>query len=112
MAADERETSSPWRAGARVDEPLIVPTREGYDLWSQTYDDEDNPLIALEEAAFERLLGEVRGLTIADIGCGTGRHALAMAQSGAHVVAPDFSLGMLAKARAKGGATSIPRCAS
>jgi ubiquinone/menaquinone biosynthesis C-methylase UbiE len=44
--------------------------------------------------------------------CGTGRHALAMAQSGAHVVAPDFSLGMLAKARAKGGATSIPRCAS
>jgi 2-polyprenyl-3-methyl-5-hydroxy-6-metoxy-1,4-benzoquinol methylase len=95
MAADERETSSPSRAGSGVDEPMIGPTREGYDLWSQTHDDEDNPLIALEEAPFERLRGEVRGLTIADIGCGTGRHALAMAQSGAHVVALDFSLGTM-----------------
>src|SRR5439155_585261 len=45
-------------------EPRIVPTREGYDLWSQVYDDEDNPLITLETALVERLLGDVRGLTI------------------------------------------------
>jgi len=90
-----------------TDEPRVVPTREGYDLWSQIYDDEDNPLIALETASVEWLLGDVRGLTIADIGCGTGRHALAMAKAGAKVVALDFSVGMLAKARAKPDAPSV-----
>ncbi|HYS18494.1 MAG TPA: hypothetical protein VET45_16340 [Candidatus Binatia bacterium] len=38
-----------------TDEPRVVPTREGYDLWSQIYDDEDNPLIALETASVMRL---------------------------------------------------------
>jgi len=90
-----------------TDEPRIVPTREGYDLWSQVYDDEDNPLITLETAWVERRLGDVRGLTIADLGCGTGRHALAMAKAGGSVVALDFSAGMLAKARAKPGGTAV-----
>jgi SAM-dependent methyltransferase len=90
--------------GQSVSEPLEVPTREGYDLWSQIYDDEDNPLIALETAWVTRLLGDVRGLAVADVGCGTGRHAIAMAAAGARVVGIDFSPGMLAKARAKAGA--------
>jgi malonyl-CoA O-methyltransferase len=93
-------------AAENVRAPQVVPTREGYDLWAQIYDDEDNPLIALETLRFRSLLGDVRGLTVADIGCGTGRHALAMAEAGATVIAVDFSVGMLAKARAKlGGAT-------
>jgi ubiquinone/menaquinone biosynthesis C-methylase UbiE len=90
-----------------VSEPLDVPTREGYDLWSQIYDDEDNPLIALETAWITRLLGDVRGLAVADVGCGTGRHALAMAAAGARVFGLDFSPGMLAKARAKPGAGAV-----
>ena len=87
--------------------PHVVPTREGYDRWAQIYDDEDNPLIALETPLFRRLLGDVRGLTGADIGCGTGRHALAMAEAGARVIAVDFSGGMLSKARAKPHATTV-----
>jgi ubiquinone/menaquinone biosynthesis C-methylase UbiE len=90
-----------------MSEPLEVPTREGYDLWSQIYDDEDNPLIALETAWVTRLLGDVRGLAVADVGCGTGRHAIAMAAAGAHVVGVDFSPGMLAKLRAKPGAGAV-----
>lgn len=89
-------------------EPQVVPTREGYDLWSAIYDDEDNPLIALETARVRTLLGDVRGLTIADIGCGTGRHALGMAAAGARVIALDFSVGMLARARAKPGLAAVP----
>lgn len=54
-----------------------------------------------------RLLGNVRGLTVADIGCGTGRHAIAMSEAGAKVIAVDFSMGMLAKARAKPGAAAV-----
>jgi ubiquinone/menaquinone biosynthesis C-methylase UbiE len=79
----------------------ILSTREGYDLWATIYDEEDNPLIALEEAEVPRLLGDVRGLAVADIGCGTGRHALALAAAGAAVTAIDLSGGMIAKARAK-----------
>jgi ubiquinone/menaquinone biosynthesis C-methylase UbiE len=90
-----------------VSEPLEVPTREGYDLWSQIYDDEDNPLVALETAWISRLLGDVRGLTVADVGCGTGRHAITMAAAGARVVGIDFSPGMLAKLRAKPGADAV-----
>jgi malonyl-CoA O-methyltransferase len=79
----------------------VLPTREGYDRWAYIYDDEDNPLIALEEPHVAGLLGEVRGLSVADIGCGTGRHAVRLAAAGARVTALDFSEGMLEKARGK-----------
>lgn len=82
-----------------------VPTRDGYDRWSAIYDAEDNPLVAIEEPVVGSLLGEVRGLTLADVGCGTGRHALRLAGAGAKVTALDFSEGMLEKARAKAAET-------
>jgi ubiquinone/menaquinone biosynthesis C-methylase UbiE len=85
----------------------VVDTREGYDRWSHLYDVDGNPLIALEEKHFPHLLGEVRGLKVVDIGCGTGRHAARLACAGAKVVALDFSTGMLRKARAKFGAQHI-----
>jgi ubiquinone/menaquinone biosynthesis C-methylase UbiE len=44
---------------------------------------------------------------VADVGCGSGRHAIAMAAAGAHVVGVDFSPGMLAKLRAKPGAGAV-----
>jgi malonyl-CoA O-methyltransferase len=84
-----------------------LPTRQGYDRWAEIYDAEDNPLIALEEPLVAALLGEVEGLTVADIGCGTGRHALRLAAVGAAVTALDFSDPMLSKAQGKPGAGSI-----
>jgi len=41
---------------------------------------------------------------VADIGCGTGRHAVRWAVAGARVIAVDFSAAMLERARAKLGA--------
>jgi ubiquinone/menaquinone biosynthesis C-methylase UbiE len=87
--------------------PLVLPTDEGYDRWSEIYDSEGNPLIFLEEPQVQALLQDVRGLAIADVGCGTGRHAVRLAQAGARVTALDFSSGMLDKARAKPGAGSV-----
>jgi len=87
--------------------PLIIPTREGYDRWAEIYDVEQNPLISLEEPEVDRLLGDVGGLDIADIGCGTGRHAVRLAARGANVVGVDFSNGMLARAREKDGASDV-----
>src|SRR5512143_215063 len=85
----------------------VVPTQAGYDRWAEIYDDEDNPLVLLEERHIGSLAGDVAGLAVADIGCGTGRHALRFAAAGARVTAVDFSEVMLRRARAKPGAEAI-----
>ena len=51
--------------------------------------------------------GDVAGLDVVDVGCGTGRHALRLAAAGARVTAVDFSEEMLKQARAKRGATNV-----
>jgi malonyl-CoA O-methyltransferase len=85
----------------------IVPTQAGYDRWAEFYDDDDNPLVLLEEQHLAPLAGDVAGLAVADIGCGTGRHALRWAAAGARVTAVDFSEAMLQRARTKPGAAAI-----
>jgi hypothetical protein len=94
-----------------VSEPLDLPTREGYDLWSQIYDDEDNPLIALETAWITRLLGDVRGLAVADVGCGTERHALAIHQLSDYVIAATragFHIDHMRARRRRGAGRAVP----
>ncbi len=76
-----------------------LPTQAGYDRWSACYDDYPNPLIALEEPEVRAALGDVDGLDVLDLACGTGRHSLRLDSQGARVVGLDFSLGMLAIAR-------------
>jgi len=85
----------------------IVPTDVGYNRWAEVYDAEDNPLVLMEESKIAPLIGDVAGLAIADIGCGTGRHAIRLAIAGARVTALDFSEGMLVRARAKPGADAV-----
>jgi malonyl-CoA O-methyltransferase len=84
-----------------------VDTRDGYDRWARTYDDEGNPLLALEEPEADAALGDVAGLEVLDVGTGTGRHALRLSARGARVTAIDFSDEMLAQARAKHGAERV-----
>lgn len=98
---NEQPNFSPPPAAVRL------PTREAYDLWATIYDDEDNPLVVLEESHIRRLLPDVDGLQVLDAGCGTGRHSLLLSQAGAEVTAIDFSESMLAKARAKPGADQV-----
>jgi ubiquinone/menaquinone biosynthesis C-methylase UbiE len=94
-------------APASPEPPEILATRDGYDRWAEIYDDEDNPLIRLEERFLPGVLGDVRGLDLVDLGCGTGRHAVAATGAGANVTAVDFSEAMLARARAKPGAEAV-----
>lgn len=82
-------------------DPIHLDARSGYDRWAMIYDDELNPLVQLEAPVVREWLAGVRGLRVADVGCGTGRHALWLADAGAEVDAYDFSTGMMAKARAK-----------
>jgi ubiquinone/menaquinone biosynthesis C-methylase UbiE len=93
---------------AKPDQPIqVVPTQSGYDRWAQVYDAEDNPLVLLEEQHIGPLLGQVSGLRLLDVGCGTGRHACEWARQGAEVTAVDFSEEMLRRARSKPGADRV-----
>jgi malonyl-CoA O-methyltransferase len=85
----------------------VLPTQVGYDRWAEVYDGEDNPLILLEEEQLAKFADDLTGLVVADIGCGTGRHALRLSAAGARVTAVDFSKKMLARARAKPGAEAV-----
>jgi ubiquinone/menaquinone biosynthesis C-methylase UbiE len=95
------------RAGSEIGDMEILPTQAGYDRWAEFYDGEDNPLVLLEERHLGPLAGDVAGLMVADIGCGTGRHSLRLAAAGARVSAVDFSEAMLQRARSKAGAAVI-----
>src|SRR2546427_8762156 len=81
--------------------------RAGYDRWALVYDHDANPLPPLEEPLMREAIGDVRGVTVLDLGCGHGRHTLWLAAAGAVVIAIDFSEGMLAEARRKPGAASV-----
>jgi malonyl-CoA O-methyltransferase len=85
----------------------LSAVRTGYDRWAAVYDHDANPLQALEGPAVRAAVGDPRGRAALDLGCGTGRHALWLAEAGATVTAVDFSEGMLAEARRKPGAERV-----
>jgi len=85
----------------------LAKVRDGYDRWAMVYDDDQNPLQALEGPLVQQACGNVQGLRVLDMGCGTGRHTLWLAQAGAEVTGIDFSEAMLAKAHEKAKGYSI-----
>jgi len=82
-----------------------VEVVDGYDRWASTYEGEPNPLIRLEERLTLTLIGDVQGQRVLDLGCGTGRYCVLLAQLGATVIGLDPSQGMLEQARRKIGAS-------
>ena len=86
---------------------LAMDVRQGYDRWAPIYDHDANPLPPLEEPYVKQAAGDVRGKTVLDLGCGTGRHSLWLAAAGADVTGVDFSEGMLAEAKRKANALPI-----
>ena len=85
----------------------LAKVRDGYDRWAMVYDDDQNPLQGLEGPLVQQACGNVQGLRVLDMGCGTGRHTLWLAQAGAEVTGIDFSEAMLAKAHEKAKGYSI-----
>ena len=74
---------------------------EGYDRWAPTYDEEQNPLISLEENITLDLIGNVKDQRVLDVGCGTGRYCELLAKKGAKVMGIDPSSKMLECAKRK-----------
>ena len=74
---------------------------DGYNAWAATYDTDRNLTRDLDAAATRTTLAGMRPHSILELGCGTGKNTLTLAEIGGRVQALDFSAAMLAQARAK-----------
>jgi len=71
-------------------------------LWAESYDQQANPMLSLEQRIMEPLLPDLAGLDVVDIGCGTGRWLHALKRSGAgSLTGVDLSKEMLGRAQKK-----------
>src|SRR5260370_1725200 len=52
---------------------MAVSPSDVFDIWAQVYDEQPNPLLALELRFLGRMLPDVDGLDVLDAGCGTRR---------------------------------------
>jgi malonyl-CoA O-methyltransferase len=80
--------------------PILDPV-EAYALWAETYPAQaHNPVMRAEERAMLGLLpSDLRGITVVDAGCGSGRYVRhALARGAARVHGVDISPEMLARA--------------
>ncbi|HEY4966737.1 MAG TPA: class I SAM-dependent methyltransferase [Puia sp.] len=82
----------------------MVP-KEAYDIWSESYDlQPGNLMLDLDEQIFSGLIEpiDLKNKTVADIGCGTGRHwEKIYAKNPALVMGFDISAGMLQQLKHK-----------
>jgi ubiquinone/menaquinone biosynthesis C-methylase UbiE len=72
----------------------------GYAIWSDSYDEPGNPIVALEEEAVQGLLAELPPGRALDAACGTGRHARRLVELGHTVSGIDLTPEMLERASA------------
>src|SRR3954449_6510689 len=80
------------RAGELTSE---ADARTGYGAWSEGYDQQGNPIVALEEPAVRSLVESLPPGRALDAACGTGRHALRLAELGHDVTGFDVTPEML-----------------
>jgi SAM-dependent methyltransferase len=76
-----------------------IATLDGYRIWSDQYDTEANPLIAVEQPLVRAILETIPAGRALDAACGTGRHTAFLAGRGHQVTGVDVSPPMLARAR-------------
>ena len=104
MGRERLRAAGPWFIESLLvfDPEDLLTVRQGYSAWASLYDDDGNPLIALEGPAVRSWFGPVAGCRALDLGCGTGRHTEALLDAGASsVIALDLTPEMLARAIAK-----------
>jgi ubiquinone/menaquinone biosynthesis C-methylase UbiE len=85
---------------------FLISATEGYERWAATYDSFPNPLLVREQRHLVPLLGDLRGKTILDLACGTGRWLEILLRQGAAGVGIDCSTSMLRTARQKSAIAS------
>lgn len=70
-------------------------TQEAYNHWAQTYDSVLNKTRDLEETAAKHLLVDANFSQVVEIGCGTGKNTVWIAEKAQTLMAVDFSQEMI-----------------
>lgn len=73
----------------------VYNSAQGYDLFASMYDESFLHLNSFERGSLEKLLGNLKGKRVLDIGCGTGRIIQMLKDKGAEIVALDISKEMI-----------------
>ena len=77
-----------------------MPPQAAYAQWARHYPPRPhNALMEVEQQTVAALLPDVKGLTVLDAGCGTGRYIQMLKARGAFTVGVDLSAAMLSRAR-------------
>lgn len=75
--------------------------QNAYNLWAAQYDTNKNKTRDIEGIAMRQLLSGIDFKTCLEIGCGTGKNTVWLAENCEHITAADFSEAMLLKAQQK-----------
>jgi ubiquinone/menaquinone biosynthesis C-methylase UbiE len=86
---------------------MPTPIQSAYYRWSKSYDSQPNPTRDIDAAVLDHILPNLTGLTAVEAGCGTGKNSGRLAAACHHLIALDFSEGMMAVARRKVQAPNI-----
>src|ERR1041385_3905138 len=70
-----------------------------YDEWAETYDTDENRTRDLAGVVLRESVLDLEGRKVVEVGCGTGRNTVWLAEKAAQVTAMDFSKAMLARAK-------------
>jgi SAM-dependent methyltransferase len=83
---------------ARAEPTGEADPRTAYRLWAESYDESDNPIVAMEEGIVRSMLDGLPAGRALDAACGTGRHARHLVDRGHEVLGVDLSAYMLRRA--------------
>jgi ubiquinone/menaquinone biosynthesis C-methylase UbiE len=81
--------------------------QSAYNEWSEIYDSNENLTRDLDQQVTGDMLGNQHFHSILELGCGTGKNTVFLAQIGTSVHALDFSQGMIEKAKEKVQAENV-----
>lgn len=80
---------------------MVMDVRNAYNNWAAQYDTNENKTRDLEAHALRAVCSQIDFKSCLEIGCGTGKNSVWLANRAEELVAVDFSEEMLAHAREK-----------
>jgi ubiquinone/menaquinone biosynthesis C-methylase UbiE len=85
----------------------MIQTQDAYNNWAKTYDTVINKTRDLEAIAIKSVLGNTSYHSILELGCGTGKNTVWLAEKCQILTAADFSAEMMAIAQQKVSSSGI-----
>lgn len=95
MMSKKKKWKNGQKKSSRASKKRLMESKEGYNLYASNYQNDEAFLDTFEENDLFRMIGDVSGKKILDIGVGTGRILNLLFQKNSEVWGIDVSEGML-----------------